>query len=276
MHHVEANGARIPALGFGTWELRDGTAVRMVEYALAIGYRHIDTARMYENEREVGSAIRCACIPRDELFVTTKIWPDCFRRGDLEAAAEDSRERLGLEHVDLILLHWPNPEVPLAETVDALNEVRARGITRHIGVSNFPSNLLMEAVRLSEAPLVTDQVEYHPYLSQRRLLAVCRDMGIALTAYCPLARGRVLGDPVLGRIAAVHRKSPAQVALRWLIQQEGVVAIPRSAKPEHARHNFEIWDFSLSEREMEEIHALARPDGRIVDLPGLSPTWDPE
>ncbi len=276
MHNVEAHGARIPALGFGTWELRDGLAVRLVEAALEIGYRHIDTAQVYENEREVGTAIRTSGIDRAEIFLTTKVWPDRFRQGDLQRSVEESLDRLGLEAVDLLLLHWPNPAVPLAETMDALNDARARGMTRHIGVSNFPSRLMEEAIRLSAAPLVTNQVEYHPFLSQNRVLAACRAAGMALTAYCPLARGRVFGDPVIERIAARHRKSPAQVALRWLVQQEGVVAIPRSSKPEHARANFEIWDFALDEQEMRAISALGSPAGRIVDIAGLAPEWDPD
>ncbi len=274
MHSVEAHGARIPVLGFGTWELRDGLAVRMVEAALEIGYRHIDTAQMYENEREVGTAIRTSGIDRREIFLTTKVWPDRFREGDLQRSVEDSLGRLGLDTVDLLLLHWPNPSVPLAETIAALNDARARGMTRHIGISNFPTRLMREALRLSEAPLVTNQVEYHPFLSQKRVLRACREAGMALTAYCPLARGRVFGDPVIERIAARHRKSPAQVALRWLVQQQGVVAIPRSSKPEHARANFEIWDFALDDREMAEISALAGPGGRIVDIAGLAPDWD--
>ncbi len=276
MHNVEAHGARIPALGFGTWELRDGLAVRLVEAALEIGYRHVDTAQMYENEREVGTAIRTSGIDRAEIFLTTKVWPDRFREGDLQRSVEESLDRLGLEAVDLLLLHWPNPAVPLAETMAALNDARARGMTRHIGISNFPSRLMQEAIRLSAAPLVTNQVEYHPFLSQNRVLAACRAAGMALTAYCPLARGRVFGDPVIERIAARHRKSPAQVALRWLVQQEGVVAIPRSSKPEHARANFEIWDFALDEAEMRAISALGSPAGRIVDIAGLAPAWDPD
>ncbi len=276
MHEVEAAGARIPALGFGTWELRDGLAVRLVEAALEIGYRHVDTAQIYENEREVGTAVRTSGIDRRDIFLTTKVWPDRFREGDLQRSVEESLERLGLDFVDLLLLHWPNPAVPLGETIAALNDARERGMTRHIGVSNFPVRLMREAVRLSAAPLVTNQVEYHPFLSQNRVLAACRAAGMALTAYCPLARGRVFGDRVIERIAARHRKSPAQVALRWLVQQRGVVAIPRSSKPEHARANYEIWDFTLEDREMAEISALASPSGRIVDIAGLAPEWDPD
>ncbi len=275
MHVVEANGARIPALGLGTWELRGAVAIRIVETALAAGYRHIDTAQMYGNEREVGIALRASGLPREEVFLVTKVWPDRFRRGDLERSVAESLERLGTDYVDLVLLHWPSREVPLAETVAALVAVRARGLARHIGVSNFTVALLEEAVRLAApVPLVTDQVEYHPFLAQGRVLAACRRHGMALTAYCPLARGRVLRNPVLQRIGRHYGKSPAQVALRWLVQQEGVVAIPRSSRPEHVRRNFEIWDFHLTEAEMAEIAALASPSGRIVDLPDLAPAWD--
>ncbi len=272
---IEANGARIPALGLGTWELSGSVAVRIVEYALEVGYRHIDTARMYGNEREVGTAVRNSGLPRGELFVTTKIWPDSFRRGELQRAAADSVERLGFVP-DLLLLHWPNPEVPLAETIGALVDARERGLTRHIGISNFPTASMAEAIRLSPVPLVTNQVEYHPFLSQKRVLAACRAAGMALTAYCPLARGRVFGHPVLERIGARYGKSAGHVALRWLVQQPMVAAVPRSAKPEHVRSNFEIFDFALTPREMEEISALADPRGRVVDIAGLAPAWDPE
>lgn len=272
---IEANGARMPALGLGTWELAGSVAVRIVEYALEVGYRHIDTAQMYGNEAEVGTAVRASGLRRDELFVTTKIWPDRFRNGELQRAAAESVERLGFVP-DLLLLHWPNPAVPLAETIEALADARARGLTRHVGVSNFPSALLAEAVRLSPVPLVTDQVEYHPFLSQKRVLTACRAAGMALTAYCPLARGRVFQDETLRRIAARYGKNPGQVALRWLVQQPMVAAIPRSAKPERVRSNFEIFDFALTADEMEQISALARPDGRVVNIEGLAPEWDPE
>ncbi|GBD43038.1 2,5-diketo-D-gluconic acid reductase B [bacterium HR40] len=272
---VEAHGARIPALGLGTWELAGALCERIVELALAIGYRHFDTAQMYGNEREVGRAIAKSGIARAEVFVTTKIWPDSFRRGTLQAAAAASVERLGLVP-DLLLLHWPNPNVPLAETMEALVDARARGFTRHIGISNFPTRLMAEAISLSPVPLVTNQVEYHPFLSQRRVLAACRDAGMALTAYCPLARGRVFGHPVLRRIASRHGKNEGQVALRWLLQQPMVAAVPRSARPEHLRANFEVFDFTLSEAEMAEIAALADPRGRVVDIDGLAPPWDPE
>jgi 2,5-diketo-D-gluconate reductase B len=274
MHTVDSNGAAIPALGFGTWELRDAQARQMVEAALEIGYRHIDTAQMYSNEAEVGAALKASGLKRQELFVTTKVWPDRFRDGALQRSVAASLERLQLAAVDLLLLHWPNPDVPLAETIGALNDCAARGWARHIGVSNFTTAMVEEAVRLSERPLATDQVEYHPFLSQDAVLATCRRHGLALTAYCPLARGRVFKDATLARIGQRHGKTVGQVALRWLVQQEGVVAIPRSSSPEHARSNFAIFDFALSEREMAEIKALGAPAGRIVDVAGLAPSWD--
>jgi 2,5-diketo-D-gluconate reductase B len=273
MHKVACNGAEIPALGFGTWELRGETARRLVEAALGIGYRHVDTAQMYGNEAEVGAAVRASGLGRGELFVTTKVWPDRFRKGDLERSVEESVGRLGFEP-DLVLLHWPNPEVPLAETVEALNRAAERGLARHVGVSNFTTAMIDEAARLSARPLVNNQVEYHPFLGQGPVLARCRERGMSLTAYCPLARGRVFKDATLARIGAAHGKGPGQVALRWLVQQEGVVAVPRSSSEAHARTNFELFDFALSDGEMAEIAALGRARERIVDFAGLSPKWD--
>lgn len=276
MHRVAANGADIPALGFGTWELRGATAQRLVEAALAIGYRHMDTAQMYGNETEVGAGLRASGLPRDEVFVTTKIWPDRFRAGDLERSVDESLSRLRLDSIDLLLLHWPSREVPLPETMGALNRVHAAGKARHIGISNFTTAMIEDAVRLSTAPLAADQVEYHPMLSQRAVLDSCLRHGMALTAYCPLARGRVFKDSTLRRIADKHGRGAGQVALRWLVQQEGVVAIPRSSSEAHARSNFEIFDFALSEVEMKEITALGAPAGRVVNVAGVAPKWDAE
>jgi len=275
MHYVEAHGARIPALGFGTFRLDGSVARRMVAYALEIGYRHIDTAQMYGNEAEVGAAIEASGVGRDEIWLTTKIWPDNFRAGDLERAAAASVERLRTEP-DLLLLHWPNPRVPLEETLGALNEVKRRGLTRHIGISNCPSALIRESVAISEEPLILNQVEYHPYLSQRTVLAEVRRHGMALTAYSPIAQGKVFSDPTLRRIGGRHGKNPGQVALRWLIQQDAVTAIPRSSREANAKANLDVFDFALSAEEMAEIAALARPDGRVVKAAGMAPQWDPD
>ena len=229
MHDVSANGAQIPALGFGTWDLPPDRVQPLVEHALGVGYRHLDTAQMYGNEAAVGAGLRASGLARDAVFLTTKIWPDYFARDAFLEATDERLRLLGVDRVDLLLLHWPSKTVPLGETIEALNAVRKAGQTRHIGVSNFTTKLIDEAVRLSDAPLVTDQVEYHPYLDQSKVLAKLKAHGMALTAYCPIARGRVVDDPTLVRIGEAHGKSATQVALRWLVQQEGVIAIPRSS-----------------------------------------------
>lgn len=273
MHLVQANGAAIPALGFGTWQLRGDDARRMVSAALEIGYRHVDTAQMYENETEVGEAIRQSGLPRADVFVTTKIWPADFRAADFSRAVEASMERLRLGWVDLLLLHWPSATVPLEETLDALDEAKSLGLAKHVGVSNFTTRLLEETLRLARSPIVTNQVEYHPLLSQRALLAFQRPASIALTAYSPVARGKVVGHPVIERIAAAHGRSAVQVTLRWLVQQDGVIAIPRSSSEANARANFEIDTFALTAAEMAEITAVGSPQGRLVDG-SFAPEWD--
>lgn len=270
---VEAHGASIPALGFGTWQLEGDVCVEAVKTALACGYRHIDTAQIYDNEAEVGEALADSGVGREDVFVTTKVWMDQMEEARLQGSVELSLKRLGLDRVDLLLIHWPNPDVPLAETMAALSEVKRFGMTRHIGVSNFPIGLLEEAIALASEPLVTNQVEYHPLLDQQAMLSACRRNGLALTAYSPLGRGGLLSNPVLREIAEADGKSSAQVTLRWLIQQEGVVAIPRSGDPAHIRGNFDVFDFALSDTEMQRIFALAEPGGRMTD-PEWAPQWD--
>lgn len=273
MEHVEVQGAKIPALGFGTFELEEATAQRMVQHALATGYRHIDTAQIYGNERAVGTAIKASTTPRDQLWLTTKVWTDSFHAGDLQESAKSSLEKLGTDYVDLLLLHWPNPDVPLEETISALNDVRDEGLARHIGISNFPTPLIREAVKLSAAPLVTDQVEYHPFLNQVPVLEELRQHDMALTAYSPLAQGEVFQNETLNEIGKAYGKTGGQVALRWLLQQDKVVAIPRSSKTEHVESNFNVFDFALAEQDMLAISKLARPDGRIIN-PSFAPDWD--
>jgi 2,5-diketo-D-gluconate reductase B len=270
---VHANGADIPAIGFGTWQLTGVECERAVDAALKAGYRHIDTAQAYDNESEVGKAVKGSHVPRDEIFITTKVWFDRARDGDLQRSVEESLERLGLDHVDLILLHWPNMEVPLDETMQALGDVAERGLARHIGVSNFTVDLLRAAARHAGRPIVANQVEYHPYLDQRPVLAECRRNGVAMTAYSPIARGRVFDDPVISEIADRHGKTPGQVAIRWLIQQDGVIAIPRSSNPDHIAANNDVHDFKLDMEEMNRISELAEPGGRMVD-PEWAPEWD--
>jgi len=272
MHVVEANGARIPSIGLGTWELRGRTCARIVEQALKLGYRHIDTAQVYENEREVGEGLRASGIRRDEVFVTTKIWTSHFAPYELERSAKESLARLRLTEVDLLLLHWPNPQVPLAETLGALAHAKQLGLTRHIGVSNFTVALIEEAVATCPEPLVCDQVEYHPYLAQTKVLQACAKNGMALVAYSPVAKGKIKNDKTLTRIGYRHRKSPAQICLRWLVQQN-VSAIPRTSRLERLSENIDIFDFLLSDEEMNEIFELASARGRMTDF-GFAPKWD--
>lgn len=274
MEYVNANGARIPKLGFGTFQLDSATARSAVGTALEAGYRHIDTAQMYGNEADVGAALGASDVPREDIFLTTKVWVDRFRDGELQASVDESLERLGTDYVDLLLLHWPNPDVPLAETIGALNDVRRRGLARHIGVSNFTVTLLEEAVATSDAPLVTDQVEYHPELSQQPVREALARHGMALTAYCPLGQGRVMDNATVRAIAERRDRTPAQVVLRWHYQQPDVIAIPRSSKPERIRANLEILDFELDEAEMAALSGLAREDGRIISPDSLAPAWD--
>jgi len=272
MQSVEANGARIPAIGLGTWELRGRTCARLVEQAVRLGYRHIDTAQVYENEREVGEGLRASKVRRDEVFVTTKVWTNHFAPHDLERSTKESLTKLRLTEVDLLLLHWPNPQVPLVETLGALAHVKQLGMTRHIGVSNFTVALIEEAVATCPEPLVCDQVEYHPYLDQSKVRNACAGHGMALVAYSPVAKGRIKNDQTLARIGRVHRKSAAQICLRWLVQQN-VSAIPRTSRIERLSENIDIFDFELSDEEMDEIFRMGSAKGRLTDF-GFAPKWD--
>jgi len=261
---VEVKGAKIPLLGLGTWELRGRVCARVVEQALRLGYRHIDTAELYENEREVGEGLHASAVKRGDVFVTTKIWPSHFAPPELERAARECLVRLRLSEVDLLLLHWPNPRIPLSETLGALCKVKRDGLARHIGVSNFTVALLEEALQLSSEPLVCDQFECHPFLDQSKLIAACRKNDMAIVAYSPLARGEARNNDVLKRIGAAHQKTATQACLRFLVQQD-IVVIPRTSKVERLSENAAIFDFALSDSEMDAIAALGSRDGRIVD-----------
>lgn len=274
MHDVAANGARIPAIGLGTWTLEGAHCAELVSHAIGLGYRHIDTAAMYGNEAAVGDGIRAAGVSRDDLFVTTKVWWTDLSAADLRRSAEASLQKLRLDAVDLLLVHWPSQSVPLAETIAALNRVRDDGLARHIGVSNFPTALLSQALALSAAPLVANQVEHHPYLDQRKVHAACRAAGMAMVSYCPLYRGGALfSEPAIRDAAARHGRTPGQIVLRWHIQQPGVVAIPRTTRKERLAENIGIFDFALTDDEMAAISALRGGGGRICDF-AFAPAWD--
>jgi 2,5-diketo-D-gluconate reductase B len=274
MQVVEANGARIPLVGLGTWDLRGRTCARIVEQALRLGYRHIDTAEMYDNEREVGEGLRASGVNRNEVFVTTQIWPSHFAPRELERVAKECLVRLRLTEVDLLLLHWPNPDIPLSETLGALCRIKQAGLARHIGVSNFTVALVEEAVKVASELLVCNQIEMHPFLDQSKVIAVCRAHGMAIVAYSPIARGNAKNDAVLARIGQAHGKTAAQVCLRWLVQQN-IAVIPRTSKVERLEENLAIFDFELSADEMTEIAKLARRGGRLVDYAySGTPKWD--
>jgi 2,5-diketo-D-gluconate reductase B len=270
--YLDAKQLRFPALGLGTWELRGRECARLVEQAVRLGYRHFDTAQMYGNERDVGDGIRASGIKREDVFVTTKVAPDNLAPTLLVRSVKESIGALRLGEIDLLLLHWPNKGLPLADTIDALVGLKRDGFVHHIGVSNYTVALIDEASRLSGDRLVCNQFEYHPYLDQSKVLAACRAHGMASVAYSPIAKGSTKSDSVLTRIGKVYGKTGAQVSLRWLMQQ-GVGAIPRTSKVERLAENIDIFDFELSDAEMTEIFALANPGGRLVDW-AWSPKWD--
>ena len=271
MQTVEAKGFRIPLVGLGTWMLRGRDCARLVEQAIRAGYRHIDTASMYDNERDVGEGVR-ASGKRAEVMVTTKVPPGSLAPHELERSVKESLANLRLDHIDLLLIHWPNPRVPLSETLGAMAKMKREGYARQIGVSNFTVALLDEANRVSSEPLVCNQIECHPFLDQSKVIAACKKHGMAVVAYSPLARGNARGDAVLGRIGKAHGKSAAQVCLRFLVQQ-GIVVIPRTSKVERLAENLDLFDFALSEAEMAEIGKLGARRNRIVDW-SWSPDWD--
>lgn len=270
---LSAHGARIPTVGFGTSQL--GDCADAVAAALRMGYRHIDTAWKYGTEQGVGDGMRKSGVPRGDIFLTTKVSHENLRAADFARSVDESLARLQTDHVDLLLVHWPTIDnVPLDETMGALAKAKRDGKTRFVGVANFNIALLDEAMRLCPEPFSVLQAEYHPYLDQTKLLAHCRQKGLVFMAYCPLARGGVFGDPVLADIARTKGRSIAQITLRWLVQQANVAPIPRSANPAHMAESLNLFDFTLSEAEMQRIHALRRADGRIANPAGRAPAWD--
>jgi 2,5-diketo-D-gluconate reductase B len=267
------HGAAIPAIGFGTSQL--GDCGEIVAKALELGYRHIDTAWKYGSEKGVGIGIRESGVPRDQIFLTTKVSHEYLRADDFARSVDESLSNLQVDYVDMLEVHWPTIDaIPLAETMGALAKAKRQGKARHIGVANFNIALIEEAIRLCPEPLDALQAEYHPYLEQSKVLAACRRLGLVFTAYCPLARGRLFEDPVIGGIARQKGRTIAQVALRWLMQQGNIAAIPRSANPKHMAESLQVFDFELTADEMSRISALKRPDGRIADPKGRAPAWD--
>jgi 2,5-diketo-D-gluconate reductase B len=272
MKHIQIKGASIPALGLGTFQLPDDVARHITAAAISEGYRHIDTAQAYQNESGVGSAIKDAGIARDEIFLTTKVFRERLDKKDFLPSVEESLRKLKTDYVDLLLIHWPNRNVPVAEYMDQLMEAQRRGYTRHIGVSNHPTALLDE-VLATGADIITNQVEYHPLINQTKLYTYLREHGITLTAYSPIAQGKVLGNPTLKGIGEEYGKNEVQVSLRWLIQQDGVLAIPRTSKAERLKDNLNIFDFELTAEDVARIDQLKKDNQRVVN-PSFAPDWD--
>jgi 2,5-diketo-D-gluconate reductase B len=267
---VDVQNLEIPKLGFGTWRLEGGDCVVAVRDALELGYRHIDTARAYGNEEQVGQGIADSGLNRDEVFLTTKLWHTQLSASRVHDQIEQSLRDLHQEYVDLLLIHWPSRNVPLAETIEAMLAAREAGQARHIGVANFPTALVREALEL--APIVCNQVEYHPFLGQPAVLEQAREHDLMVTAYSPLAQGAAPHDPVLREIAEQHGKSPSQVALRWLLDQPQVAAIPKAASHEHRAANLDVFDFELSDEQRGAIAGLERGERTIE--PSWAPDWD--
>lgn len=272
MKSVESHGFKLPIVGLGTWQLTGRDCSRLVEQAIRLGYRHIDTAQMYGNEAEVGEGVR-ASGKRNEVMVTTKVAPERLAPHDLERSVKESLVKLRIDHIDLLLIHWPNPRVPLAETLGAMAKLKQDGFVRQIGVSNFTVALLDEATKVCSEPLVCNQFECHPFLNPAKVIEACKRHGMAVVAYSPIARGGAQGDAVLEKIGKAHGKSAAQISLRYLVQRD-IVVIPRTSKIQRLEENIALFDFELTEAEMAEIATLAQRQGkRIVDWQ-WSPKWD--
>jgi diketogulonate reductase-like aldo/keto reductase len=272
MQVVEAHGARIPQIGLGTMTLKGDVCVQAVKTGLQVGYRHLDTAWFYGNEKEVGEGLRQSELKREDIFICTKVRethlePDKFRQ-----SLDESLANLKLPYVDLLLIHWNNKDIPFKTSVGALCKAKKDGFAKHIGVANFTTKMLDEAWAVTSEPLVCNQIEMHPFLNQDKVLETCKKHGMAVVAYCPIARGKVPGAEVLERIANAHRKTAAQVSLRYLVQR-GVCAIPRSSNPEHMRANLDVFDFELTAAEMADLKALNANNMRVVNPPH-APQWD--
>ncbi len=258
-----SENSNIPALGFGTWHLSGSEAVEAVSTALKVGYRHIDTADRYENHVEVGQAIKQSGLKRGDIFLTTKVWWDELRTKDLKAAAERFLHELQTDYLDLLLIHWPNPSVPINESLQAMKELKEKGIIREIGVSNFTEKLLDEALQTGIQP-VANQVELHPTFNQEELKKYCDEKDILLIAYSPLGSGRDINHIVITTLAKKYNKTPAQIILNWIIGR-GVAAIPKSSNKNRIKENFESLDFKLNREDAALITNTVKPQARFLN-----------
>jgi diketogulonate reductase-like aldo/keto reductase len=272
MQFVEAHGARIPQIGLGTMTLKEDVCVQAVKTALQVGYRHLDTAAFYGNEKENGEGLRASGVKREDVFICTKVRNNDLMPDDFARVLDQSLANLQLPQVDLLLIHWNNKDIPFKTSVGALCKAKKDGKTKHVGVANFTTKMLDEAWAVTTEPLVCNQIEMHPFINQDKVLAASKKHGMAVVAYCPIARGKVPGAEALERIGKAHNKSAAQVSLRYLVQM-GVVAIPRTATPDHLKANLDVFDFKLSEAEMADLRKLNATNMRVVNPPH-APVWD--
>ncbi|MGF6691941.1 2,5-diketo-D-gluconate reductase B [Metapseudomonas resinovorans] len=267
-----AQGLNMPQLGLGTWPMKGDECTSAVRQALELGYRHIDTAPAYENEAAVGAALRQSDVPRDAIHLTTKVWWDQLQPASMRLSLENSLRALGTEQVDLFMIHWPAKDWDLARSIDTLVVLRDEGKARCIGVANFPLGLLRQVVEDLGAPLSAIQVEYHVLLDQQRLLDYARSKGLVLTAYTPLARGLAAERQAIRQIAEKHGALPSQVALKWLLDQDGVGAIPKASSMANQQANLDALKVQLDDEDRALIAALPK-DKRVVS-PDFAPEWD--
>ncbi|MGC1467360.1 MAG: aldo/keto reductase [Pseudolabrys sp.] len=269
---VEVHGARIPAIGLGTMTLKEDVCVQAVKTALQVGYHHIDTANFYGNEKENGEGFRASGVRREDMFITTKVRENNLTPDNFARSLDQSLANLQLPYVDLLLIHWNNKDIPFSVSIPSLCKAKKDGKARHVGVANFTSKMLDEAWAVTSEPLVCNQVEMHPFINQDKVLAACKKHGMAVVAYCPIARGKVPGADALERIGKAHGKTAAQVSLRYLVQR-GAIPIPRTATPDHLKQNLDVFDFALSDAEMADLKKLNATNMRVVNPPH-APVWD--
>jgi 2,5-diketo-D-gluconate reductase B len=272
MDHLEAHGIRIPRLGLGTFRMQGDICRAAVESALQLGYRHIDTAEMYANEEAIGAAIASSGLARAELHVTTKVWHENLAPDAIRRAFDNSLKKLRLDFVDLYLVHWPSANMSLPKVFETLMKLREEKRTRAIGVANFTVALLKTVVEEIRAPIACDQIEYHAMLDQGKVKAYLDSKSIPLVAYCPLAQGRVASEETLIAIGKKHNASAAQVALKWLLDQPGVAAIPKASRRESQKANLDAMDVRLDDEDRQKIASL--PKNRRCVNPGFAPAWD--
>jgi 2,5-diketo-D-gluconate reductase B len=253
---LTAGGATIPRLGLGTWQMTGQTCADIVERALNLGYRHIDTAQKYDNEAAVGDGLAAADVDRSEVFLTTKVTMQTVLNGDIVESVHESLDRLDVEYVDLLLIHAPHPKMSIEAVLDTMAGLREEGLVRHLGVSNFNRSLLRLALEATDVQIVTDQVQFHPFWDQAALLDYCAEHDVSLTAYSPLDRGAVMQNDTLAAIGQRYEKTAAQIALRWLLEHDGVVVVPKTTDPAHLAENLAVFDFELTDDEVQRIDAL--------------------